>query len=210
MVDSVFESAEKLEAPSPDIVHRLILEHLLHNCYKETAISFSNTCQLSLSSFGHISTKSTSFSQSPTRTQNSSKASFSSSKKNLQFDTEGDLEMEDLDQDNATIQKNDKTVTSISSMSHNDNSSIFPIMDERIHGAWQSLENRRMIMQLLLSGRISEAISLCNAKFPQVLNEISPESIDICFQLQCQQFIECVRRSAPEALQFAQEGNNIF
>ncbi|KAH6563670.1 hypothetical protein BASA62_008385 [Batrachochytrium salamandrivorans] len=38
-----------------------------------------------------------------------------------------------------------------------------------------------------------------------MLNDQVPEATDVLFALQCQQFIECVRRSAPEALCFAQQ-----
>jgi hypothetical protein len=67
------------------------------------------------------------------------------------------------------------------------------------------------IRQFIIAGSITDALSMCRDKFPHVVSSdeqdirTSPRSIDICFKLQCQQFIETVRAGNPiEALLFAQ------
>lgn len=67
-----------------------------------------------------------------------------------------------------------------------------------------SIETRKKLFALVSAGKITEAMDLCNKEFPDVLSGDSPASLDVAFQLNCQQFIECVRSSAPDALQFAQ------
>jgi hypothetical protein len=67
------------------------------------------------------------------------------------------------------------------------------------------------IRHYIIAGSINEALSLCKDKFPHVVSSdeqdirTTARSIDICFRLQCQQFIETVRAGNPyEALLFAQ------
>ena len=67
------------------------------------------------------------------------------------------------------------------------------------------------IRELIIAGSINDALSLCRDKFPHVVSSdeqdirTTARSIDICFKLQCQQFIETVRAGNPiEALLFAQ------
>ncbi|TPX38923.1 hypothetical protein SeMB42_g06547 [Synchytrium endobioticum] len=71
--------------------------------------------------------------------------------------------------------------------------------------AVSSLDSRKALYQLVVQGRIPEARTFCHKYFPDALNGETPESEDVGFQLQCQQFIECVRNSAPDALNYAQE-----
>jgi hypothetical protein len=67
------------------------------------------------------------------------------------------------------------------------------------------------IRQYIIAGNITEALSLCRDKFPHVVSSdeqdirTTARSIEICFRLQCQQFIETVRAGNPyEAILFAQ------
>lgn len=67
------------------------------------------------------------------------------------------------------------------------------------------------IRHYIIAGSITEALSLCRDKFPHVVssdeqdNRTTARSIDMCFKLHCQQFIETVRAGNPiEALLFAQ------
>ncbi|PKY20183.1 hypothetical protein RhiirB3_407928 [Rhizophagus irregularis] len=77
--------------------------------------------------------------------------------------------------------------------------------------ALKSLETRKKIRHYIIAGSITEALSLCRDKFPHVVssdeqdNRTTARSIDMCFKLHCQQFIETVRAGNPiEALLFAQ------
>ncbi|CAG8495114.1 5229_t:CDS:2, partial [Paraglomus occultum] len=74
------------------------------------------------------------------------------------------------------------------------------------------LTNPIEIRELIISGDIPSALSLCQKKFPRVVSSAAghewttPQSIEMCFKLHCQQFVEIVRAGeTTEALSFAQE-----
>ena len=74
------------------------------------------------------------------------------------------------------------------------------------------LTNPIEIRELIISGDIPSALSLCQKKFPRVVSSAvghestTPQSIEMCFKLHCQQFVEIVRKGeTTEALSFAQE-----
>ncbi|KAJ1553992.1 hypothetical protein HK405_006309 [Cladochytrium tenue] len=75
-------------------------------------------------------------------------------------------------------------------------------------GRWAAYERtiaaRQRLVALVTAGRVREALAECEGEFPGLLNGDGPDAVDVCFQLKCQQFVECVRTSAAEALQFAQ------
>ena len=130
-----------------NIIHSIVYEHLIHNCYSETALLFGNACKLS---------------------------------NNNKVDEHGDMEMTDtLDA------KFSSTAAGL-----------------------ESMENRKVIYQLIVKSNINEAVKFCHLAFSNALNGVTPESMDICFQIKCQQFIECVKKGGSiEAFNYAQSGN---
>lgn len=73
--------------------------------------------------------------------------------------------------------------------------------------AVKTLPARKKLRDLILSGLIVEAIEYCEQIFPNLINNTNTEKIqDVLFTLKCQQFIECIKKGAPEALEFAQKG----
>jgi hypothetical protein len=69
-----------------------------------------------------------------------------------------------------------------------------------------TLDARRKIVSLVSSGKIQEAIKQTQQAFPDALAGRTPGGTDLSFELACQHFIELVRMSAGDALNFAQEG----
>jgi hypothetical protein len=82
------------------------------------------------------------------------------------------------------------------------------IDQEPVHSiANKTLDTRKKLRDFILAGSIVEAIDFCDLIFPNLLlYEGNTKSRDVLFALRCQQFIECIKTSAPEALQFAQKG----
>jgi hypothetical protein len=82
------------------------------------------------------------------------------------------------------------------------------IDQEPVHSiAKKTLDTRKKLRDFILDGSIVEAIDFCDLIFPNLLlNDGNTKSRDVLFALRCQQFIECIKTSAPKALQFAQKG----
>jgi hypothetical protein len=210
-LDPTAELYEKAATADRDIINRLIYEHLIHNCYSETAKSFSQTCQLGK---GKATTTTTTTSSS-----SNSAAEPKSGVDRIVMDVDnkdgsngsmndGDMEIDDVEMESRNDKMPAGMATSIDTPPFMPPASD-PLAD-KIAGSLKTLDARKHLYNLILAGNMTEAISFCNQVFPNALSGNSVASVDICFQLQCQQFIECVRTSAPEALQFAQDGGNPF
>ncbi|KAJ3089802.1 hypothetical protein HK102_005468 [Quaeritorhiza haematococci] len=256
-----------------DVIHWLIYDHLVHNCYSETAASFAESCRVGVtteSAAGSDSTgkdrrekvgsgsagkgsdvsgglvmAGTTTASGGAKSMDIDEQAATSASGSRNIDEEGDLEMVDdssttsLADDGSAGKSSLKTqpqpVTQRSSISKNSASSASSLASssaggggggaggvgtsnniagirflERFSGPQndrilQTLDARRQIFALLTTGKVADAVAYCNATFPNVLSGKTEESMDLCFQLQCQQFIECARKSAPEALKFAQQ-----
>ncbi|KAJ3218791.1 hypothetical protein HDU67_004039 [Dinochytrium kinnereticum] len=169
----------ELAAIGPDIprdgLNRLIYEHLLHNCYSDTAAAFAKACQLNSIGKPSAGLVVTEMAGSDGRAS----------------------PVKDEDVDMMDAEDSGKSITG-------------PVSVSTAHStaSWSavlgSLEARKRLCRLLCEGKVGEAIQFCKMTFPSALSGSTPESVDVCFQLQCQQFIENVRVSAPEAVKFAQ------
>jgi CTLH/CRA C-terminal to LisH motif domain/LisH len=74
--------------------------------------------------------------------------------------------------------------------------------------AVKTLGARKTLHNFIIAGSIVDAIDYCDQAFPNLLNDSENSmSFDVLFALRCQQFIECIKQSAPNALEFAQKGN---
>ncbi|KAJ3096562.1 hypothetical protein HDU97_005763 [Phlyctochytrium planicorne] len=187
-----------------EILNRLIYEHLVHHCYSETATSFSKACQLN-----GISKK-------------DKLAVMDLDGGDDAIDDEESLAKKDEDVD--MMEANDEAslltmgttasilpvsqklkLQSMSTPTRSANAATPPSLSSQWSAAVSSLEARKHLHTLLVQGKVAEAVHFCKATFGNaVLSGNTPQSMDICFQLQCQQFIENVRVSAPEAVKFAQ------
>ncbi|CAG8443113.1 10536_t:CDS:2 [Funneliformis caledonium] len=197
------------EEPDDSVVRQLVLDYLIHNCYGETAkVFFKDALNVGEPSIELSSNGSQNGSASGTvRNDNNSLVSIDA----IEVDEDGDCEMVDsnkeeymdIDSANESIYKEVKASNLLEvlkkNQTNNGNGESF-----NSEFALKSLETRK-------TGSINEALALCRDKFPHVVSSdeqdirTSPRSIDICFKLQCQQFIETVRAGNPiEALLFAQ------
>ncbi|KAJ3327373.1 Ran-binding protein 9 [Blyttiomyces sp. JEL0837] len=230
-IDAVIDQYEK-EAPiDPDTIHMLIYEHLIYNCYSETAKAFGAACQLG----GKKKPKfQISLARQPSKTgephQNSN-----NNNNNNSINNTGAMELDKSMNPSSSILSNIGSsaigsVTAAAQMdidcdliSGKEGPSILAGMaatsedlqtsaasnlslENSIAASLRTLEARKYLSSLIVSGKVREAIAFCNSAFPPALAASTDRSLDICFQLQCQQFIEYVRNgAAPEALRFAQE-----
>lgn len=175
--DPAQEAWEKVPfSPHPDVIQRLIYDYLVYNCFSDSAKSFGSACQM-------------------IEADSLGKLLPRSPSKNRR----GEVTAMDIDDDGAVIDMNGlKSSAGIGGMGGSPGPSL--------SGPLQTLEFRKQLCKLITTGHIKEAIEYCNETFPNALAGSSPQVIDICFQLNCQQFIEYVRTSAPDAMAFAQHG----
>ncbi|KAI8905767.1 CTLH/CRA C-terminal to lish motif domain-containing protein [Powellomyces hirtus] len=161
---------------TPEAMHLLVYEHLVHHCYSETAQSFGAACNIDPST-------------ALDRPHRGVKSPMHAG------DRGSDSDMMD---------------TSADYNNNNGGGQRFGAAGG-LGGAAspptpaQTMENRKIISELVLAGEVGEAIEYCNSVFPETLTGDTPESADIMFQLQCQRFVECVKVSAAEAMTFAQQ-----
>ncbi|KAJ3213791.1 hypothetical protein HDU67_002448 [Dinochytrium kinnereticum] len=162
-----------------DAINRLIYEHLLHNCYSDTAAAFATACQLN----------------------GIGKSGPPAGLVVMDLDEGRYSPVKDEDVDMMDADDADKPSKGPSTP----NTHLPPLPTSSTWStALATLEPRKRLRSLLCEGKIGEAIQFCKMSFPKVLAGNTPGSLDVCFQLQCQQFIENVRVSAPEAVKFAQ------
>ncbi|EGF79498.1 hypothetical protein BATDEDRAFT_89572 [Batrachochytrium dendrobatidis JAM81] len=220
---------ETIPSPGQDVINMLVYDYLIHNCYSSTARSFGTACRLDKTD---VDSRVLGDGVTPVLGHGDKLESYSSSslrsKENLGLRAKTCM---DIDQETSmTITDSDGDLTMAeSSLSRTQHfmpaasvSTAAPasctftsksIADSCLgktdrsafKGSLQTLEVRGKLYRLILNGKLTEAIALCNETFPGILNADTPESMDVYFALQCQQFIECIRRSALEALHFAQE-----
>ncbi|CAI2163312.1 4967_t:CDS:2 [Funneliformis geosporum] len=204
------------EEPDDSVVRQLVLDYLIHNCYGETAKVFFKDA---------LNVVEPSIELGSNGSQNGSASDTVHNDNNLlvpidaiEIDEDGDCEMldsnkeeyMDVDSANESIYKEVKASNLLEVLKKNQRNNGY---GESFNAefAIKSLETRKKIRQFIIAGSINEALALCRDKFPHVVSSdeqdirTSARSIDICFKLQCQQFIETVRAGNPiEALLFAQ------
>ncbi|KAI8808850.1 CTLH/CRA C-terminal to lish motif domain-containing protein [Cladochytrium replicatum] len=184
VADALGEALAKTPGPEPEVAQRLVYEYLVHNCFSETAKSFGNACQ--------ITAVGAAASAPASRKRNIMSAAGDSGDAKMEVDGgavdgEGDMEMTPADSG-----KEEAARKCFSDLS-------FP------RDPVQSLDARKHLYNLVAAGNIVDALAFCNTAFSHVLSSETPESLDIAFELQCQHFIESARKSASDALRFAQE-----
>ncbi|KAJ3192236.1 hypothetical protein HK101_006856 [Irineochytrium annulatum] len=202
----------------PDVVNRLIYEYLVSGVFSETAKSFGRACRLGNASKASVKTQGASSSnpaaaashhhhnQGPSSSFPATSSS-SGADKCMDLDSgshddparglAGEVDMMDTDESHPGCQ---------SGPSANAKGGR-PVGDLWApEAAMRTLEARKHLYGLVTSGKINDAISFCNSQFPTVLSGSTPQSVDVCFQLQCQHFIECVKTSAEDALKFVLAG----
>ncbi|KAH9244653.1 hypothetical protein BASA81_017931 [Batrachochytrium salamandrivorans] len=212
---------DALPLPEHEVIHRLVYDYLIHNCYSSTAHSFGMACSLSedlplsaeskseVVDNNSITTGTTTGiagRQQETETTDTPSCYIEphSPVSRPGVDHDGDMDMTESSSPRAN-QASAKPYAAHSSAAMMDSDSFKKSVGSLFQGPLKTLETRRCLHRLILSGQLAEAIALCNSAFPGMLNDQVPEATDVLFALQCQQFIECVRRSAPEALCFAQQ-----
>ncbi|RHZ79265.1 hypothetical protein Glove_150g75 [Diversispora epigaea] len=167
------------EDPDDRAIHQLVLDYLIHNCYGETAkIIFKDSQYLGVTSKEDHYTNG--FNQTDSVPNGNTSFGYTG-----KIDADGDLEMKDSNLEKKKIDKNGFDV----------------------EFALKSLDIRKQIREYIKVGDISAALSLCQTSFPEIMetNGGDLKSIEICFKLHIQQFIETVRTgNAIEALMFAQ------
>ncbi|CAB5198654.1 unnamed protein product [Rhizophagus irregularis] len=202
------------EEPDDTVVRQLVLDYLIHNCYGETAkVFFKDALNVGEPSMEHGLNGSTQ-NGSTNGTTNGVVQNGNSSPVPMdiiEVDEDGDCEMADsiqeecmhIDSTSELICKEANSQMLLEVLKKGKRSNGY---GERFNAefALKSLETRK-------TGSITEALSLCRDKFPHVVssdeqdNRTTARSIDMCFKLHCQQFIETVRAGNPiEALLFAQ------
>ncbi|KAI8813592.1 CTLH/CRA C-terminal to lish motif domain-containing protein [Cladochytrium replicatum] len=183
--DAVGEALAKTPAPEPEVTQKLVYEYLVHNCFSETAKSFGNACQITALCAA------------------ASGASISRKRSILAVTGDsGDVKME-VDGGGVDAEGEMEMVPADSGMEEASRKGLsnFPVPRDPV----QSLDARKHLYNLVAAGNIIDALAFCNTAFPHVLSSDTPESLDVAFELQCQHFIESARKSASDALRFAQE-----
>ncbi|TPX31514.1 hypothetical protein SmJEL517_g05134 [Synchytrium microbalum] len=193
-----------------DLLPQLVYEYLVHNCYSATASSFA-TLWLA----GDSTTHNTHASDNNTidKKHQDTHMDIVNGGMSMVVDDDGDLLMGGTPSNNTTphtqqdiYARNASRRLLLSAAARKpSNASIASSSTSNGTTMSSSLEPRKQLYSLVCSGRILEAVAYCHAHFPDALNGKTPESEDVCFKLQCQQFIECVRNSGVDALKFAQE-----
>ncbi|KAI9003715.1 CTLH/CRA C-terminal to lish motif domain-containing protein [Gaertneriomyces semiglobifer] len=69
--------------------------------------------------------------------------------------------------------------------------------------ATKTMAARKRLYDLVVAGKVSEAIEFCHTTFPTALDFTTPDGLDVLFELHTQQFIELVKESATDALRYA-------
>ncbi|KAL2911615.1 hypothetical protein HK105_208916 [Polyrhizophydium stewartii] len=228
--DPAAEAFEATPAPDHDAVLALVYDYLVHNCYAETARSFGAACQLdpaqsrTRGGAGAVGAGAGDSADAASRMDVDDAAQPAA-------DPEGDLAMADSSPPRrvrppasagvatTTLAAATTTASSSTTTTTITNTAAAATGTAASHAAGtgglaaatapdaplRTLAIRRRLVQLVLEGNSTQAVALCNEAFPGLLSAGTPAATDVCFALQCQRFIECVRRSAPEALAFAQD-----
>ncbi|KAJ3185720.1 hypothetical protein HDU85_001079 [Gaertneriomyces sp. JEL0708] len=169
-------STSELVLP-PGLLQSLIHEYLVHNCYSDTARVFCATTQPTCGSG-----------------------------------------CEPMDADSIlTRADEDPNRMDMAKMAHPPNSTREWQAQER--GRWnvggmggahppgdiatKTMAARKRLYDLVVAGKVSEAIAFCHKTFPTALDVTTSDGLDVLFELHTQQFIELVRGSAADALRYA-------
>ncbi|KAJ3130019.1 hypothetical protein HK098_006731 [Nowakowskiella sp. JEL0407] len=158
----------------PDRLQRIIYEYLIHNCYSETAELFLSNCSPPSTTEPNPQSSNTEYVQ----TENPGGAVAGLAGVVL-IDDEGDLVMDSDEVGNGGQLELWEVALRV-----------------------KTVEARKHLYQLIVSGKLGEAIEFCRQKFPAVVSLTTPESTDVYFQLCSQQFIEIVRQNAVDAVKF--------
>ncbi|RIA86256.1 CTLH/CRA C-terminal to lish motif domain-containing protein [Glomus cerebriforme] len=213
------EAYQNNEEPDDTVVRQLVLDYLVHNCYGETAkVFFKDALNVGEPSIEHdLNGSIQNGSTNGTANGTIQNGNGSPVPMDIIVDEDGDCEMTD------SIQEECMHIDSTSELicKETNSSKLLEVLKNKNSNGYgesfnaefalKSLETRKKIRHFIIAGSINEALTLCRNKFPHVVSSdeqdlrTSARSIDICFRLQCQQFIETVRAGNPiEALLFAQ------
>ncbi|KAG9294611.1 hypothetical protein G9A89_008090 [Geosiphon pyriformis] len=208
------------DTPDDSTVCHLVLDYLVYNCYGETAKAFlKDREELLNKNIDTTPNPTNGISKNGTKTNGSHNGNgFVTSaipmEMSDEIDVEGDSEMVDLNGDDPMhvdcplTNGDSKAASSLKILGSKESDAI---VYDATSIALKSLDARKQIRDLIISGDIHGAILLCQATFPRVISAdldddiTTPRSIEMCFKLQCQQFVEFIRGGdANEALTFAQ------
>jgi hypothetical protein len=222
------EKEEKLL--DDDNVQKLVLVHLLHNCYKETADAFISTCSLlsegrrgvnqvkmgDLSEFNPNGEETEEMScpvSDVSAVQQASEKLFAvdatSEATPMCIDTEGTSD--------AIEAEKKKELSSFLSPAYFETLQCRKGEPTSVCRYYQVIHIKLSLLllglrQYVLQGKIQLAIELCQKQYPciistdKTLTDTTSESIDLSFKLHCQHFIECIREgNSAEALNYAQQ-----
>ncbi|KAI9327244.1 CTLH/CRA C-terminal to lish motif domain-containing protein [Zopfochytrium polystomum] len=231
---------------APEVVQRLIYEHLLHNCFAESARAFLASSRILANALAtpqpgsataasaassSSSSSSTSTFSAPSAVAPASTSSSNDGRPTASMDLDGtapvsidgggaaaavvseDAGMMDVDDADTGASNGGGMVAASSAdvdISEEDDfedggdAPSGPAHPAAASAYLRSIDARKRLFSLVTAGKIAETIALCDREFPGALAGDSQDSVDMRFQLNCQQFIECIRESAPNALQFAQ------
>ncbi|KAJ3300772.1 hypothetical protein HK104_003742 [Borealophlyctis nickersoniae] len=197
--DPAQEAWERTTTPiDSDVIHRLIYEHLVYNCFSETAKTFGSVCRVSQEIALATKREGKRSGRGVGDLEDGGRATPMEIDDGpaAKMDDEGDFEMDDGEGAHGDG-------IGAGTSSHGGSGSaggavggLGGIADgyDRTTGPLRTLDARKHLYTLIISGKVSDAIKYCNDRFPQALDKSTPQSIDMCFQMQCQQFIECVRK----------------
>ncbi|KAJ3110683.1 hypothetical protein HDU96_006363 [Phlyctochytrium bullatum] len=203
---SLWDEALRIPDLPRDVLNRLVYEHLVHHCYAKTAHAFAVSCKLTLDT-------------NPATAVELSKPAAAA----MEIDADrtdttapvvappeqpkdtGDVDMMEAD-DSAASSPVKPSPSASSSLPVPPIAAAKPAVpsSSELVAALRSMDTRKHVYALLAKGAVADAIAVCQSVYPAVLAGATPQSLDICFQVKCQQFIELVRTSAPDAVRFAQ------
>ncbi|KAJ3045341.1 Ran-binding protein 9 [Rhizophlyctis rosea] len=216
--------------PEPDAVHRLVYDYLVYNCFSETAKAFGDFqhhVDRSNSSSGRNTGGSSAASSVRGRGARKDKSHQPPRNFSTGSDRNGGATAMDID-DGAGLGGGGMDSEGDSNMYDGDS-----LLDNRPYSesggsvgiggmggtvgagggsggvswgtaqALRTLDQRKHLQELITAGDLQEAIDYCTAAFPEAMKPTTEANVEMLFQLKCQQFIECVRKSATEALQYA-------
>jgi len=179
-------------ALNEDELRQIVLNHLTHFGYPETALAFHQDIS---SSFSLVSNLSETSGDSTTCFSLSSTPSVVG---NLVDSMEIAVEEENQLSESKIMGQQRTTISN--THAEKDEESLFIL-------SMRSIYNRKKIIHLVLEGKIGDAIDLTEKLFPSLFTR----NPDVIFRLKCQIFIELIRSRKPtEALLYAQEELSVF
>eukprot|EP00842_Homolaphlyctis_polyrhiza_P003988 jgi/Hompol1/4590/HPOL_003735-RA len=192
--EAAAEQYGQLAAPAGDTVQALVYDYLVHHCYVETAQSFGAASRLAKAA----ATTTTTAAAAPGVAGAADEVGAFGISRGIDRDGDSDMGIAGplhSTSDGGRASDPMDLGFAVGNGASNSNGG---------DGAQRTLAVRRAIYSLVASGRLSEAVALCDRNFPGLLDPASLAAADVCFEIKCQQFIECVRLNPNDALAFAQ------